>query len=101
VWFKTWGCAHNMSDSEYMMGQLQAYGYRLLPDAEKDKAQLWLLNSCTVKNPSQVCVLSKGGSTDCCLLEKGKAQLLLLNSCTVRSTSQVCCQQLWGGQVPP
>lgn len=54
VWFKTWGCAHNVSDSEYMMGQLAAYGYRLVGDEERDAADLWLLNSCTVKNPSQV-----------------------------------------------
>lgn len=54
VWFKTWGCAHNVSDSEYMMGQLAAYGYRLVGDEERDVADLWLLNSCTVKNPSQV-----------------------------------------------
>lgn len=28
VWVKTFGCSHNVSDSEYMMGQLQAYGYK-------------------------------------------------------------------------
>lgn len=28
IWVKTFGCAHNMSDSEYMIGQLQDYGYR-------------------------------------------------------------------------
>lgn len=28
VWVKTFGCAHNMSDSEYMMGQLQDYGFQ-------------------------------------------------------------------------
>ena len=28
VWVKTFGCAHNVSDSEFMMGQLQAQGYR-------------------------------------------------------------------------
>lgn len=28
VWVKTFGCAHNTSDSEYMMGQLQDYGFR-------------------------------------------------------------------------
>lgn len=28
VWVKTFGCSHNVSDSEYMMGQLQDYGYR-------------------------------------------------------------------------
>ncbi|WIA30265.1 hypothetical protein OEZ86_000355 [Tetradesmus obliquus] len=53
IWVKTFGCAHNVSDSEYMMGQLQAYGYKLVPESEKDAAQLWLINSCTVKSPSQ------------------------------------------------
>ena len=28
IWVKTFGCAHNVSDAEYMMGQLQEYGYR-------------------------------------------------------------------------
>ncbi|TDG50633.1 hypothetical protein AWZ03_002937 [Drosophila navojoa] len=50
VYVKTWGCAHNNSDSEYMAGQLAAYGYNL---SSKDEADLWLLNSCTVKNPSE------------------------------------------------
>lgn len=51
VYLKTWGCAHNNSDSEYMAGQLAAFGYNLT--TEKDEADLWLLNSCTVKNPSE------------------------------------------------
>ncbi|KAK4876706.1 hypothetical protein RN001_009212 [Aquatica leii] len=51
VYVKTWGCAHNSSDSEYMAGQLAAYGYSLTQD--KEKADLWLLNSCTVKNPAE------------------------------------------------
>ncbi|EDV36760.1 uncharacterized protein Dana_GF11786 [Drosophila ananassae] len=50
VFVKTWGCAHNNSDSEYMAGQLAAYGYKL---SGKEDADLWLLNSCTVKNPSE------------------------------------------------
>lgn len=29
VYVKTWGCTHNNSDSEYMAGQLAAYGYSL------------------------------------------------------------------------
>jgi hypothetical protein len=37
-----------------MAGQLAAYGYTLLPDERRGEAALWLLNSCTVKNPSQV-----------------------------------------------
>lgn len=28
IWVKTFGCSHNVSDAEYMMGQLQEYGYR-------------------------------------------------------------------------
>nr|CAH7713008.1 unnamed protein product [Callosobruchus chinensis] len=51
IFIKTWGCAHNSSDSEYMAGQLAAYGYQLVED--KTLADLWLLNSCTVKNPSE------------------------------------------------
>lgn len=34
-----------------MAGQLQAYGYTIT-NSEKD-AQLWLLNSCTVKSPAE------------------------------------------------
>lgn len=51
IYVKTWGCAHNSSDSEYMAGQLAAYGYNLTDD--KGKADLWLLNSCTVKSPAE------------------------------------------------
>jgi threonylcarbamoyladenosine tRNA methylthiotransferase CDKAL1 len=28
VYVRTFGCSHNTSDSEYMMGILQEYGYR-------------------------------------------------------------------------
>ncbi|XP_065160143.1 threonylcarbamoyladenosine tRNA methylthiotransferase [Atheta coriaria] len=51
IYVKTWGCAHNNSDSEYMAGQLAAYGYTLTEN--KNEADLWLLNSCTVKNPAE------------------------------------------------
>ncbi|CRK99114.1 CLUMA_CG012085, isoform A [Clunio marinus] len=51
IYVKTWGCSHNNSDSEYMAGQLVQFGYNLTN--EKDRADLWLLNSCTVKNPSE------------------------------------------------
>ncbi|GLC42608.1 hypothetical protein PLESTM_001355900 [Pleodorina starrii] len=53
VWVKTFGCSHNISDSEYMAGQLLDYGYRLVDDTSRDSADLWLINSCTVKGPSQ------------------------------------------------
>lgn len=29
IYVKTWGCSHNNSDSEYMAGQLAAYGYEI------------------------------------------------------------------------
>ncbi|KAG5876702.1 hypothetical protein JTB14_038023 [Gonioctena quinquepunctata] len=51
IYVKTWGCAHNSSDSEYMAGQLAAYGYQLTDN--KMEADLCLLNSCTVKNPAE------------------------------------------------
>ncbi|XP_057331761.1 threonylcarbamoyladenosine tRNA methylthiotransferase [Microplitis mediator] len=51
IYLKTWGCTHNSSDTEYMAGQLAAFGYQLTE--EKDKADLWLLNSCTVKAPAE------------------------------------------------
>lgn len=51
VFVRTWGCSHNNSDSEYMAGLLATYGYMITDDAML--ADLWLLNSCTVKTPSE------------------------------------------------
>ncbi|KAI8826000.1 uncharacterized protein EV422DRAFT_563815 [Fimicolochytrium jonesii] len=54
VFVKTWGCGHNNSDGEYMAGLLAADGYQVvLEDSLRDQADLWLLNSCTVKGPSE------------------------------------------------
>lgn len=51
VWLKTWGCSHNSSDGEYMAGQLAVAGYQITEDSSD--ADLWLLNSCTVKSPAE------------------------------------------------
>ncbi|XP_067928356.1 threonylcarbamoyladenosine tRNA methylthiotransferase-like [Watersipora subatra] len=51
IYVKTWGCSHNNSDGEYMAGQLASYGYKIV--GSKQDADLWLLNSCTVKNPAE------------------------------------------------
>ncbi|RWS26574.1 threonylcarbamoyladenosine tRNA methylthiotransferase-like protein [Leptotrombidium deliense] len=51
VYVKTWGCAHNNSDGEYMAGLLSENGYKIVSD--KNDAHIWLLNSCTVKNPAE------------------------------------------------
>ncbi len=56
IWVKTFGCSHNTSDAEFMSGQLHEYGYRLVGDEEREQANLWLINSCTVKGPSQQAV---------------------------------------------
>lgn len=51
VYFKGFGCAHNMSDSEYMKGLLAEYGFSLTDSLEE--AKVAVINSCTVKGPSQ------------------------------------------------
>lgn len=51
VYIKTWGCSHNNSDGEYMAGLLATSGYSIT-ESPLD-ADLWLLNSCTVKGPSE------------------------------------------------
>lgn len=51
IYVKTYGCSHNISDSEYMAGLLADYGFRIVDTMER--AHACLLNSCTVKNPSQ------------------------------------------------
>ena len=47
----TFGCSHNHSDSEFMAGQLQRYGYELVDAAEK--ADGWLVNTCGEKSKSE------------------------------------------------
>lgn len=51
VHIKTYGCSHNTSDSEFMMGLLYDYGYDIVEDVTK--SDICIINSCTVKNPSQ------------------------------------------------
>ena len=51
IFFKTYGCAHNNSDSEFMMGLLQSYGYSFAETWQE--AEALVVNSCTVKGPSQ------------------------------------------------
>ena len=50
VHVKTWGCSHNNSDGEYLAGQLASYGYNI---GSMEDADVCVLNSCTVKNPSE------------------------------------------------
>jgi tRNA A37 methylthiotransferase MiaB len=64
IYIRTWGCSHNNSDGEYMAGMLAEAGYNVTTclilihvvaetsTADADIADLWILNSCTVKTPS-------------------------------------------------
>ena len=63
IYVKTYGCSHNISDSEYMEGMLANYGYRI---TNQEDADLYLINSCTVKDPSQAAFVN--------LVNKGKAE---------------------------
>nr|PVC50069.1 hypothetical protein MACL_00002557 [Theileria orientalis] len=51
VYFKNFGCSHNISDGEYMLGLLVEYGYKIVDTMEK--SHLVIINSCTVKGPSE------------------------------------------------
>ena len=53
---KTFGCPHNQSDGEYLAGQLQDYGYTLVDSLEESDAIV--INSCTVKHPSETRALN-------------------------------------------
>ncbi|KAK7312054.1 hypothetical protein VNO77_35593 [Canavalia gladiata] len=72
IYIKTFGCSHNQSDSEYMAGQLSAFGYSLSDNP--DEADLWLINTCTVKSPSQSAmdtIITKGKSSNKALVVAG------------------------------
>jgi len=59
VWLRTFGCSHNISDSEIMLGLLTQAGYTILSGKgvgesdELEEADCIVVNSCSVKNPSQ------------------------------------------------
>ena len=53
---KTFGCPHNQSDGEYLAGQLKDYGYTLVETLEESDAIV--INSCTVKHPSETRALN-------------------------------------------
>jgi hypothetical protein len=46
VWVKTFGCSHNHSDGEYMAGQLQAFGYRLVRPTLTPSLRRLVLRGC-------------------------------------------------------
>lgn len=70
VFVKTFGCPHNASDGEYMAGQLAQYGYTLVDSIEECDA--CVVNSCTVKHPSETRAINLVNSAR----ESGKSVVL-------------------------
>ncbi|KAJ3219032.1 Threonylcarbamoyladenosine tRNA methylthiotransferase [Dinochytrium kinnereticum] len=83
IFVKTWGCGHNNSDGEYMAGLLAAQGYEVLvEDIRKGEAAIWILNSCTVKGPSELSFFNE--------VKKGKAcgKTVIVAGCVPQGTSK-------------
>ena len=51
IFIKTFGCTLNKSDSEVIAGLLEKEGYKIVDN--KEKADLVIINTCTVKGPSE------------------------------------------------
>src|SRR5687768_9706343 len=59
VYLETFGCQMNVLDSELVMGQLRAHGYR--PVATRDEANIILYNTCSVREHAEQKVWSRLG----------------------------------------
>ena len=84
---KTFGCPHNQSDGEYLAGQLKDYGYTLVETLEESDAIV--INSCTVKHPSETRALNLVSNAQ----EAGKG--VVLAGC-VPSSNKKLAQTLTG-----
>ncbi len=51
IFIKTYGCAHNQADSEFMAGLLSQAKYQITNSIED--SNLVIINTCTVKDPSE------------------------------------------------
>ena len=52
VYVRTFGCAHNASDSEYMAGVLAAEGFDVsVNHGDAASADAWVINSCRGQGP--------------------------------------------------
>ena len=81
---KVFGCSHNVSDAEFMMGLLNEEGYFLTGE----EAELWVIVSCTVKGPSQDAALT--------LVSKAKAlnKKVILAGCVPQAESKLELQDV-------
>ena len=49
----TWGCSHNQKDSQLIEQQLIIGGYNLISNGDIQDADLVVVNTCTVKTPTE------------------------------------------------
>ncbi len=54
----TWGCSHNQKDSQLIEQQLLIGGYSLLSNGNTKDADLVVVNTCTVKTPTEDKILN-------------------------------------------
>ena len=59
VYIETYGCQMNVSDSELMLGKLEASGYRLVN--EPDGADVILVNTCAIREHAEQRVIGRLG----------------------------------------
>ncbi len=59
VYIETYGCQMNVSDSELMLGSLEAHGYRSVDSA--DQADVILLNTCAIRERAETRVIGRLG----------------------------------------
>jgi threonylcarbamoyladenosine tRNA methylthiotransferase CDKAL1 len=57
VYFITWGCSANQADTEQMKGLLQEAKFEVIESL--DDADIVILNSCSVKSPSEIAFFKK------------------------------------------
>ena len=81
IFIKTFGCSHNASDSEYMAGILASQGYKIVPDFES--SDLTIINSCTVKSPSQAAFLNS------ILKSKNNKKKLVVGGCVPQAERNI------------
>ena len=84
--------SHFYIDGEYMAGMLASQGYKIiLEDAKKDDASVWVLNSCTVKGPSEMSFINdirKG---------KNKGKKVVVAGCVPQGASASKNSSEWDG----
>ncbi|RME31326.1 tRNA (N(6)-L-threonylcarbamoyladenosine(37)-C(2))-methylthiotransferase, partial [Candidatus Woesearchaeota archaeon] len=77
IFIKTYGCTHNVADSERMGGLLEQAGHELVE--ERASADVVLVNSCTVKDPAEKRFWHEISLT------KNAGQLLVIAGCVPQS----------------